>query len=279
MPRIYEAGWRRSHENTKWPFSESATLANNAGDEILQSIFLDAMLHPLGATNGLYVRDVNISADEAIISMGDESGTLCVATFDLQSPPSSVPVEDVYGRPAGVLVSESNRLLAFRSWSFGSHTFRRRQTEFVAEVVRPRPTDGLSAVLVGGDAHTGDVWLVGGRGVILQHETVEDRDENGELQEYEEIIIHAVGEPLRARESCYDVTGSDDGSEFDTPRFVKELRIYAGGRERSLAAAGDDKGAFLTINDINNQNPGLRISPTAEGLYIGYAKKLTGGNG
>ena len=203
MPTIRSQEWRDLGKDTKWPFSDAATLANTNGDSLDNQMFVDASLYPVGADNGAYLGAVVVDGDRVSIEISHESGVLCSATFDRHSPPDELSFEDTYGRPAGVAICTPASLYTFQFWTEGRHEFKRAQTELAAGAILPRPAQGVSGLLLeDGTLLTGDVYFVGGRGVLLQLVSSSRRVSCGSYVQEQSIIVNVVGDPLADRGRC-----------------------------------------------------------------------------
>jgi hypothetical protein len=104
------------------------------------------------------------------------------------------------------LLSTPLALAVFGGWPGGTYNLRLTDAAFVATVFIPAQEPGVRAVLPETEEFlTGDVWLVGNRGVVIR-------------KEGENIIrIDIVGEPLFKRYLC------EDQGKFTPPKFVKTI--------------------------------------------------------
>lgn len=213
---IYQQ-WRNVNENAKYPFSDRATLTNDSAT-IEQEVFLDAKLYPPGCTETLHLTSIVKDSTSLTINIGDNtSGDLASAevtisdimTYNIEL----LELQDAFGRPAGVLVTEPARLSLLTALPIGTHEFTLDQTEFASTVVTPSPQTGLRSLVVDGETQYDDVWLVGGLGVVLQHRV-------GDLYGDDIVTINVVGEPLSKRVVCQDSEGN-----FDTSNYLKYLVI------------------------------------------------------
>lgn len=252
--RIQYAQWRDANEPTRYPFDESATLSNGQR-MILEGAFLDATLHPVGGVAGMYLSQVTITnRDMTFHIAAPGAGELCHGSVPINPTVDHVALYDSLNRPAGLLVSEANRLSTFQSWGFGTHEFLPGQTTFAATVCCPVPDNGLRGVLLDdGTLLTGDVWLVGGDGVVLQHAT------NAQGQDV--IRIHAVGDPLYVRRACAD------GESFTAPRFLQSVTFTDG--TQSFTCRPDEHGDIkLTVGNHLAAETILRVRTTAGAIRI-----------
>jgi len=261
---IRHAEWRKSLEATKFPFSHLASLQNDAGDTLLEGTFLDASLYPIGGTARMYLSRVTVAADMVTLVIGDtETTDRASCSFDPADPPSELRLLDSYDRPAGVLVSEPVRLAVFAGWSIGDHEFFPTSTPFVARCCLPAPEIGVRGFeLETGEVITGDVWLVGGDGVVLSSSSEWIPAEGDGAGTYAEVIrIDIVGEPLFKRKSC-----QDDGL-FQSPRFLQQLRFNVGGAE--YICGPDARGNInITAASVSAADTVLRVRAVPAGMCI-----------
>lgn len=255
--------WRESHEATAYPFADGATLRNTVGDFIPEVTFLDAILYPIGGLVGMYLSKIDVQHESATLYVGDSRNTeRCYGEFSLLSPPDSVVLADAYGRPAGMLVSEPDRLAIFQSWTAKLHVFEVEQTEFVADVCVPTPEIGVRGfVLEDGSVFTEDVWMVGDDGIVLSSSegTVVRPGCVGIEQVQQVIRVDAVGDVLFRRKLCQDL--------FTTPRFLRTITV----RNQCLdfvCEPGPDGDFKITVAHQDAADTVLRVRITSKGLII-----------
>jgi hypothetical protein len=263
VARIVHPEWRASNEPTKYPFAERAKLTNGT-DIILEGIFLDAILYPIGGQARIFLSRVDIEHDSVTVSIGDPStAILASGTFDILSPPSRVKLTDTLGRPAGLLVSEPLRLATFQSWTVGAHTFDADETEFAATVAVPTPEVGVRGIqLEDGSLFTGEVWIVGDDGVVVRSEPITAPGKCGEEDVPLSVIrVDIVGDPLFRRRLC------TDAQLFETPRFVRCITVTDG--KQSVKCLPDAFGDFkITVGNDLAEDTVLRIRATPEGIIF-----------
>lgn len=250
--------FRKEREQTNYPFSSRASLANRDGATIVQGTLLDLCLHPYGGREGAYLSRVDIDSGSCTLVFGDAGSTArCSATFSLVSPPDVVEVVDGHGTPAGVIVSETARLAGFQAWAVGSHAFDPPQTELCAGCVLPEPEPGLRGFLLdNGDIVAGDVVLLGDDGVVLSFENAsEDPCEDGG----QVLRVDVVGDPLFKRRVC----GPEDN--FTTPRLVKSIKVEHPDGEFTIQPDGY---GFVQVSVLNARttNTALVIQPDGSRL-------------
>jgi hypothetical protein len=231
--RIRHPEWRAEHEPTKYPFSQDSTLVNDAGDVIFETTFLDASFYIIGAQPELHLSRISVDHETVTIYVGDGvTAQLASGSFARAAPPDELRFLDVYGRPAGLLVSETIRLALFSSWPFGDHDFSPRQTQFVARCCHAVPMVGVRGFeLDDGNILTGDVWLVGDDGVVLTCDTVAvDADCGVEAGEITRLRIDIVGDSLFRRKLC------SAPDFFETPHYLQTITFCAPGLLESYSS-------------------------------------------
>lgn len=186
--------WRDENEKIKYPFSDSSTMTNGTLT-LPPTTFIDGRLYPIGGNELLYMN--RITRDGSVVTIGIRaSGTeeLATASFSLSVPPDNgeLVFTDDYGRPAGMLLSSVLELGTLGAVEQGTQLFTLAQAAFTAAVVVPQPDSGVRGVITeDGDVLSGEVWMVGERGVVLR-------------QEAEAVRIDIVGDPYASRALCED---------------------------------------------------------------------------
>ena len=253
--------WRDENDRSNFPFEDGASLRSDSGMVLLPGTFLDAVLYPAEATGALFLSQVLLRSGSVTLTIGDaEHDNLCTGTFDLQDPPEEIRLVDSYGRSSGLLVSEPLRLAVFQAWSLGTHTFTAEQTPLVAAVSWLQPDPGVQGLLLGdtgAELVAGEVWLVGGDGILLSYrEVVEPPGLTRSV-----IRIDAVGDPLFLRQLC-----SEPGL-FQSPRFLRQLVVQKGPRTHTVLPGGSGD-VQITVGSQLAADTVLRISPTATGMIF-----------
>ena len=262
MPsQVRHPEWRSSLEDTKYPFEPSATLVNGAGKLVPPDSFLDAHLYPIGGKGGLYLSAITLTSDLITFQIGDSSSVnIASGSVAVTGDSDTVRLTDAYGRPAGIIVSEAERLGLFRSFGLGTHTFTKLQTAFVATICMPTPQIGVRGVVIpDGTLFTGPVWIVGEDGVVVSKETdVRPATCDTGAQTHDVIRVDVVGDPLFRRRLCVP------SNLFTTPNFVQKIRIFSGSDE--WVCEPDEHGYFyIQGNDSLAGDPALRVRTTATG--------------
>lgn len=256
--------WRAQNQNTRYPFSSRATLTNDEGRVLLEGVLLDGALYPIGAATGLFLASAEITFQTVTLTLATPTQpAIATGSFDLLNPPDQIIFYDAYGRPAGNLISEGRRLSLFQSWGVGTHTFSAAQTEFAASCVFPTPEVGVRGIrLETGELFVGDVWIVGGAGVVLRASDSSTVEANGDAQSVTNIRIDVVGDPLFRRRLC------SPANMFVTPQFVTTLRVV--GPNMTFDVTPDASGTvrIATSNDLVADTV-LRIHTTATSIEIG----------
>lgn len=187
--------WRNSNENVNYPFSDGATLINDNGHTINRELFVDARLYPVGGLAGMYLSRVAVLDNEVRLYVANPDGTeIAYGVFSYPAIPANgeIPVVDLYGRAAGVLVSTQQQLLEVpAAFSKGDTPFSAAQTEFAATAAIPIPDIGIRGFITDdGQAVFGDVYIVGDVGIVLSD------DEAGEIR------VDMLGDPYAKVKDC-----------------------------------------------------------------------------
>lgn len=267
--------FRDQNATTGYPFAERAKRINDAGDMILEGFLLDAHLYPIGGQERLYLSKVIVAHETITFYIGDASNDeLASGEIPTVDPLDCVRLVDTYGRPAGILVSESERLAVFQTWGIGTHEFTVDQTEFCATCCMPTPEIGLRGIqLEDGTLFTGHVWIVGDDGVVVR-QGLDGLALKANCIEVATTIypirIDIVGDPLFRRRLCAD-TGY-----FSTPNPVRVLRITDGTTSHDCVP---DEFGNLTIqmNDNLATYTALRIRVQTDGIKIETVGSSTSG--
>lgn len=243
--------WREQNAGTEYPFRLGASLAGDDG-ETLKGIFADAVVYPRGVTEAAYLSRVEIRGGGATFHVGDPAVPYrCKGDCSFLSPTLPIKLLDADGVPSGVLVPASpEEFLRLQSWGSGDHLFRPAASPFVAAAIHTIDAPGLAGIRVNGELVTGEVWLVGRTGVTLEVDG-------------QNIIVHAVGDPLFRRTLC------EPQSLFRPVRPIRQIRFTDG--ETEFTCAPDEFGN-IRIHVANNAdlNTALRIvnSPTGPTIEV-----------
>lgn len=266
MPRILHPEWRKSHETTKYPFSSDATLLSDTGNSLLEGTFLDASLYPVGGGTGLRLSKVVVTHAAATISIGDnDTEVLASGTFEYAAIPDNLALLDIYGRPAGIIVSEASRWGILQSWGTGTHDFSSAAAEFVATVCIPTPEIGVRGFLLeDGSFFSDKVWIVGEDGVVVRSESGSEPAvgcDPGTIST-DAIRVDIVGDPLFRRRLCQPITDL-----FLTPNPIRKIGIEAG--PVSFECLPNSNGDFqLLVTNNLAADTVLRLRTTPSGVII-----------
>lgn len=172
MTQVFHEEWREENQDRRYPFVDTATLTNGL-DVIPLRLFVDGSLYPVGNTGRLFLSRITRTPTSVELAVSDfGQGEVCTASVDDDDDPDLINFEDVYGRPAGVLLPDDpgldTSLDVLRSWSLGDHLFTEPQTGFAVSCQVPTPHVGVRGLLLEDETlATDDVWLVGERGIQL----------------------------------------------------------------------------------------------------------------
>jgi hypothetical protein len=265
--RILYPQFRDEQSASRYPFSDSATLRGARADgvevEIAADTFIDGVFFIIGGADGLYLSSITVAAQKITIAVSD-AGFLKNVTADYNplSPPVNGIINffDVYGRPAGSLLSTPLNLARFSAWAVGTYSFAAAATEFVATVVIPANEPGVRALRPETKQFlTGDVWLVGDQGVVLRKEATTLADTNV-------IRIDIIGVPLFKRFLC-----EPQSESFPAKNYLKTINgcgpdIY-GNFTITATNAEFDANTQATANTV------LRVYPDNGTIVIDTASR------
>jgi hypothetical protein len=248
--RILYPQFRDEQADSRYPFADRATLASStAGLEIGRDTFIDASIYTINGDRQAYISAIVVTPQLITIYLGDVGDPRrASAEFNPLAAPADgvLNVFDIYGRPAGMLLSTPLALARFSGWPTGTHTFLPAAAEFVSSVVIPAREPGVRG-LVADDAAllTGDVWIVGGRGVVVRKED-------------EEIIrVDIIGEPLFNRYLC------DPVQRFAPKTFLQSITV-----NRVTCGPNEYGGFNITATDHGASDSVLRIYPQDGNIKI-----------
>jgi hypothetical protein len=242
--RILFPDFREEQADSRYPFKDTASLTAVDGvTQMRKDTFVDAVLYVINATNRLFISSVTIAPQKISLTVSDSTNRV-VATSEfspnpIQAPPNGVlPLVDLRGRPAGSLISSSDKLTLFAGWGVGTYEFLIDATEFVASVVIPAQEPGVRGVLPPTkELMTGDIWLIGDGGVVLRHEGVQDGKNI--------IRVDITGVPLFKRFACLPF------DRFEAKTFIRTIN----------GCDPDEFGNFiLTASSHEAEDTVLRIS-------------------
>lgn len=247
MPVVFES-WRNQQELCNYPFADWATLGGGTPAALPNNMFLDAVLYPIGAGDGIHLSAIRTDGSNVVFVISDETRELATGTFDTADPDATDTIElfDSYGRIAGVLVGDPVELRALSSWSEGERTYSYADTGFTPTVLIPLPQIGVRGLaLESGEILTGDCWVVGERGVTL---TVDDGA----------IRIDLVGDTTSRRRICEQL------NSYQQPWFLRTINFMGPSKTGSFSIL---PGTSIAVDSA------LRIVPEGNGLSISLAGK------
>lgn len=215
--RILFPDFRDEQRDSRYPFVDTATLMSTNGVvEVQRDTFIDAVFHIIGSTGNLYISRVKVMPRTITIYIGDEvTRELAYVSFSptpVQNTVSgALQVYDMRNRPAGMLVTNAEKISLFAGWPLGDHTFDADATKFVPTVIIPANEPGVRGLTTDSTSKllTGDVWLIGDNGVVFRYE--------GEQDGKQIIRVDVVGVPLFVRNQCQPT------DRFQPKNFVKTI--------------------------------------------------------
>lgn len=271
--RIETPQWRDQNRTTRYPFTPGATLTARTGAVLVEGMFVDAALYPIGGGAApLFLSEIEVDREGALIRVGTESQPrLCAGRYVLDQASEAVALVDGYGRAAGTLISEAGQLAALQAWGAGVHAFRPDAAPFVASCCVPTPEVGVRAFLLeSGELVAGDVWFLGGAGVVLTARDEPVLAPDGAVLQAATIRVDAVGDPLFRRRLC------SGGEPFAAGRFIKALRFVGPDGDAFTVRPDRDGNVSLTAVDADAADTALRITATVDGVAIEVAGSRLG---
>ena len=247
--RILYPEYRDALAPTKYPFSDSATLTARTGVTLPRDAILDASLYPPGDPTGCYLSKVTVSPAGIELVLGTPSNAaIATASIPAGIVPPTVAFTDRRNMPCGILVPNPDTFGGLFSWPQETHDFDRLATPFVASCLLPTPIFGVRSLVVDDQYLVGDVWLVGGDGVVLD---LDDRD-----PENPRLLINCVGDALFLRRRC------ECDPSATLPWAIKTINGWP----------PDEYGNFFLVRGHHDAEDSiLRITPLQDGLKISLA--------
>lgn len=259
--------WRDETRLSNYPFEDGCTLTSNDGLTLPKDLFLDAVLYPVGVTGELYLSAIRVNTETRTITLcvgipGSED--LITGTINMGNTGDTVSFYDTYGRPAGVLVSNApggtgSTLDLLASWGEGNHTFKKTATKFVGRVIVPMPQVGVRAIILeSGEIFTGEVYVVGERGVTL-------RKIDGKLR------VDILGEVLSKQRLCEDLNEQGAATQdltgvpfvpltMDVPNFLQTINGEGPNEDGTFYIQAGTNGA--------NERPILRVNSDSKSVTL-----------
>lgn len=256
MARLIFPEFREEQSDSRYPFSDTATLRSNTGFFIPKNCIVDLNIYLINGDAGAFLASVVVAQDRVFLNFSDFSRQhTCVGIFTpsafAENKYVTIPLEDVYGRPAGVLIGSGAELRVLSGWPQGPHTFVTAATELTASTVTPAKETGVRGLIgPAGELLAGDVWLIGDQGVVLR--VLNDNN----------VQVNIIGAPLFKRIQCLDENGAPVG-DFTPRNYLKTIN----------GCPPDQYGNFnLTVksheDDGTIRKQILRIYPDNNGLTI-----------
>lgn len=208
--------------DTSYPFRDSATFLSKDDQFVAPTVFKDAVLYPVANESDWYISKIEFKFTGAVIYISSANATDLVCDVSSYSSGTSFPVTDKFGREVGLLVLEPLQLMAVAAPN-SVVTFNDDAMPFVPTVIFPQGSGAVSSLGdVSGRAGSGDLWLIGENGVVLEVSG-------------NSITFNASGDPLYVRKFC-----QDEGIEYTVRRPLKGIKVIFNGG--SFNATPDDYG-------------------------------------
>lgn len=258
MAKVTGREWRDEQDASNYPFEDGLPLVNNDGLPVPPGLLLDAVIYAPFTGDRPRLSKIIIANDTAELVIGDSvDDAVCAGSLDLAQPPDAVVLRDAWGRDCGLLISSALRLASLQALPVGEHAFESHQTAFVTSVSHLTPPNCVQElVLPSGERLTGEVWLVGGAGVILEVAN-------------NTVRVNCVGDPLFRKSQCNPET-------YSTPRFLRQVVVQKGPLTQVILpnSLGD---VPITVGSNIVDDTVLRVEQVSDGLRFGVVgEKLRG---
>jgi len=244
--RIIFPNFRDEQSDSRYPFADTASLRDATGVlNIPRAGFIDAVIYAIGRDLKARLARVIVTNDTvSLVIVNSGNKELARGVYNQLTPPATgyIPLYDNYARPAGLFILTQNTMAVMAGWGVGTHTFTASAAEFVSTVVIPAQEECLRAVSNDDQFFTGDVWIIGGNGVVVRED-----EENV-------VRIDITGEPLFKRILC-----GDGDIPFNPPNTL-----------RTINGCGPDTYGNFTLTVVGHtvDDPVLRIYPHGGVLHI-----------
>ena len=205
----------RSDENSTYPFTDGATFLSRDNKLVDKQSFVDAIVYPSEIAEDVHISQIDLlERSTKIVLQDSQQGVVARGETSSEEPNSTMVLKDKNNLHAGIILVNIDQLRS----GFSVPTVLRFGSEalpFTASVVIPRPDNHVSGIrLPSGKIISGEVWLVGEDGIVLDHETQGATDV---------ISIHAIGDRYATRRVC---EASDE--TFTPTRPVKKIVVKKG---------------------------------------------------
>jgi len=226
-------------------------MTSNDERELPVGFIADAVVYAKQGPAQQHISRIEITASEILLTIAGANFELSKGTAALTS--SQMELFDKYNRPAGLIVfgqtGEATNLPT------GVYTFPAEAMPFTASCIVPLLDERLEGIVLDdGSFFSGDIWMIGRRGVVLEVLTPPTGDE---------IHVHAVGDPLYRRRICTD----ENQPYVATPSLRKVKFVLLDTANEEVDLVPDRYGnSVLTTGSSEAADNVLRIDPIDNGL-------------
>jgi len=230
--------------DTSYPFRDSGTFLGKDGQFIAPTVFKDAVLYPVSNEHDWYISKIKFQFTGSVITISSAEGIDLTCTVTSYTSGTSFPIVDSLGREVGLLIVEPFQLMAVSAPNT-EVTFNSDSMPFVPSVIFPQGAGAVTSIGdATGKAGSGDLWLIGENGIVLEVSS-------------NAVTFNASGDPLYVRKFC-----QDEAIPYPVRRPLKSLNVVFNGT--SFNAVPDSYG------NVQFRVPGndgiFRITPTTNGL-------------
>lgn len=279
MRAILFPQWRDSNKERNYPFSDAADLLSVDGKMLPRGVFLDAAIHFPGAEGRHFLQEVTIMGDTLGISIADDAGNAGFGEYRVAGGTDIITLYDSVDRTVGTLVVDQEQAPLLFSLTDSSVGFDPRSTEICATCVSYLPDIGVTGISAAGQLFSGDVWIVGGRGVVLRQMpaphgalTGAARAEAAAADPFDprvttEVRIDMVGDPYDTLTECISNVPEDDPElAAVTPNlFVKSINAGQG----NILGLPDQYGnVVIAAASFEAYDNPVRVTPAKNGIRV-----------
>ena len=249
--------WYDENRAIDYPF-ESGSPRSSGTATIDNDIFVDGRIFAMNGASDVFISNIVIDPGLATISLSTTKGVFAVGQLTADhnvvvfKDAALVPVGTLVGLPSDASPDMGvNKLLA---WPVGTYTFTSEQTRLAASVVVPQPQACVRRfVLDSGVVFTGDVCMVGERGVQLTHDGVDN-----------DIRIDVVGDPMVITTDCAGIEYVNKMPHAISGLMVNGLPVYPNANNGGIT--------IMAAETDPAHRSALRVKSEFNGIRLGFAE-------
>jgi hypothetical protein len=252
----------RTDPRAFYPLVDTVTRISNEDDTVHlpAGMFVDATVYAPGGGERQYISSLTLGGGLLRVAVGDLLQEICSGQLDLSTNNTQIPLFDSYQRPCGMLIGNPDLAELVGGMPSGTWTFDVEATELVSSCVIPQPQRGVDGLLdVNGQFLSGDVWLVGGNGVVLEANVPNNA-----------VVVNIVGDPLFVRRKCQQasiLTVGTVNNDYIAPRPLRKIRLVLVNAGHAIVDMTPDEFGTIFLTPGSNQASDnvLRVEPQSGG--------------